>query len=104
MSGWLWADAYYIYPPPAWKCGLFCHLTSEASIFNGLKAFLYFTLLLAKVVKVAWLLGFNVLVSILLDQIYMIFIKYRMSVDIIINMYKKKMDIIIDKYIRGLLT
>ena len=81
-----------------------CHLTSEASIFNGLKAFLYFTHLLAKVVKVAWLLGFNVLVSILLDQIYMIFIKYRMSVNIIINMYSKKMDIIIDKYIRGLLT
>ena len=43
------------------------HFTSEASIFNGLKAFLYFTYLLAKVVKVAWLLGFNVLVSILLD-------------------------------------
>ena len=86
------------------ECGLFCHLTSEASIFNGLKAFLYFTHLLAKVVKVAWLLGFNVLVSILLDQIYMIFIKYRMHVDIIINMYKKKIDIIIDKYIRVLLT
>ena len=86
------------------ECGLFCHLTSEASIFNGLKASLYFTHLLAKVVKMAWLLGFNVLVSILLDQIYMIFIRYRIYVDIIINVYIKKMDITIDKYIRGLLT
>lgn len=51
------------------KYGLFWHFTSEASVFNGLKAFIYFIHLFVKVDKVAWLLGFYVLISILLDQI-----------------------------------